>query len=165
MHPETKKVEVRKGLMKRDDFIAAYQSDAGKYADSSPFLVHMRIISAGDGGPKNTHPHRIKGGALIHNGTLFYPNGKHAGKADDRKSDTRVFANVLHNILDLQSVRIAEKAILNEVGANNKLVFLYDNKEYFIMNESSGIWEDDIWYSNSYSCEVGDWYRNKNKKG
>lgn len=155
VNPETNKVQVQKGFMKRDEFMTAYKAAAAQYSADTPFLVHMRIRSAGDSGPKNTHPFRVKNGAMIHNGTMFSPTGERAGKEGDRYSDTRVFATTLHNVLDLESVKRAEKGILNEIGATNKLVFLYDDKQYYIVNESSGIWEDNIWYSNSYSCKVG----------
>lgn len=159
--PATNKVTIRKGFMKYMDFKDALYAATAKYSEVSPFLVHMRIRSAGDDGPKNTHPFRIKNGAMIHNGTMFSPTGKRSGTEGDRYSDTRIFAQTLHNILDLDSVKKAEKAILNEIGSSNKLVFLYDDKQYHIVNESSGIWDGDIWHSNSYSCKVGPGWANR----
>lgn len=161
VNPTTNKVEIRKGFMKYMEFKEAYLAAAMTHSEHSPFLVHMRIRSAGDDGPKNTHPFRVKNGAMIHNGTMFTPTGKRAGTEGDRHSDTRIFAHTLHNILDKDSVQKAEKGILNEIGSSNKLVFLYDDKQYYIVNESSGIWDGDIWHSNSYSCKVGPSWANR----
>jgi hypothetical protein len=131
------------------DFEKAYLESAEQFAADSPFLVHMRIRTSGAISAKNTHPFPIKGGALIHNGIMFYPTGKRAGNPDDRRSDTRVFAEDLHNILLLDQVKKAADGIHKAIGRSNKVAFLYDNKETFILGEDLGFWHEGIWYSNS----------------
>lgn len=147
-----KKVVIRKGFMTYNPFQKAYAEACAANPDT-PFIVHMRIRTAGDTNQNNTHPFAIKGGAMIHNGGFFSPGGKYAGPQGDRKSDTRVFAENLHNILTYEDVVAAEKEILAAVGTHNKMVFLYDDARAHIMNEKHGIWIDDIWYSNG-SCRV-----------
>lgn len=144
-------VVIEKGFMKYVEFRDAYLKAAERFADDSPFLVHMRIATSGGTRPINTHPFSIKGGAMIHNGIMFTPVGPRAGTTEDRKSDTRVFAESLYNILQLETVVKASRAIGKAVGSGNKLCFLYDSGDYHIVNEDMGYWAQKIWYSNG-SC-------------
>lgn len=148
------KVAIEKGFMEYTDFRDAYFKAVGLYGENSPFLVHMRIATSGGTSLSNTHPFPVKGGAMIHNGILFTPSGERAGKAPDRKSDTRVVAESLYNILVLEDVKRASAGIARAIGGGNKLCFLYDSGDYHIINESAGYWRDGIWHSNS-SCTVG----------
>lgn len=143
---EKGEVVIRKGFMGYNDFQREYAKSAEKYAEVSPFLVHMRISTSGGVIPANTHPFKIKGGAMIHNGVMFQPPVRPEYK---NKSDTRIFAERMFNILTLEDVLKAEKRILSSVGQYNKLVFLYEDKQYAILNEEAGNWKDDIWYSNT----------------
>lgn len=147
------KVVIEKGFLKYNDFQRAYATASDKYGHESPFLVHMRIRTSGATNANNCHPFPIKGGALIHNGVMFTPTGNRAGKAPDLKSDTRVFAESLYNILQLEHIKKEQLAIRQAIGYGNKICFLYDNKEYFILGESAGMWIDDVWHSNS-SCKL-----------
>lgn len=145
------KVQIKKGYMTYNEFQKAYRAAVEQYGRDSHFLVHMRIGTSGGVTPNNTHPFAIKGGAMIHNGVLFYPTGKRAGPPGDRKSDTRVFAESLYNILQLEDIKKAEQNLRRAVGGNNKLCFLYDDNSYFILGEDLGFWREGVWYSN-YSC-------------
>lgn len=147
------KTQIEKGFMDYNSFQAAYADAAAKSGKYSPFLVHMRIRTSGATNQNNCHPFPIRGGALIHNGIMFTPTGKRAGTPEDRKSDTRVFAESLHNILDLETIKKAGQSILKAVGGYNKIAFLYDDGGYHILGESSGSWSEGIWYSNS-SCSL-----------
>jgi predicted glutamine amidotransferase len=146
------KVVIRKGFMLYNDFQKAY-NEACEANPDTPFIVHMRIRTSGATNGNNTHPFAIKGGAMIHNGSFFTPGGKYVGPKDDEKSDTRVFAENLFNILTYEDVVAAERDILNAVGSYNKMVFLYDDGRSHIMNERDGQWIDGIWFSNG-SCRV-----------
>ena len=147
------KVVIDKGYLNFNEFQKAYFKAADKYTDESPFLVHMRIRTSGHTNANNCHPFPIKGGAMIHNGVMFTPTGTRAGSKTDLKSDTRVFAESLYNILQLEHIKKEQQAIRQAIGYGNKLCFLYDNKEYFILGETAGYWVDGIWYSNT-SCKV-----------
>lgn len=147
-------VRIEKGFMNYNAFQTAYEKAAEKYSKDSPFLIHMRIRTSGATNRNNCHPFAIKGGAMIHNGIMFTPTGKRAGdNPADRKSDTRVFAESLFNILELESIKKAEDDIRKAVGQSNKLCFLYDDGSFHIINEKAGYWADDVWYSNG-SCSV-----------
>jgi hypothetical protein len=111
----------------------------------------MRIRTSGHVNAANCHPFAIQGGALIHNGMMFTPTGDRAGTLTDRKSDTRVFAESLYNILKLEHVKKAESGIRKAIGGGNKVAFLYDDKSYHIIGEDLGFWREDVWHSNN-SC-------------
>lgn len=151
--PAQEKVVIRKGFMTYEDLHTGYYDAVKEFGKDSPFLVHMRIKTSGHINAANTHPFAIKGGAMIHNGSFFHPSKKYAGTEDDLKSDTRVLAENLYNILTYEDVLAAQERILTAVGSYNKLVFLYDDGRYLIMNEKIGFWKDDIWYSNN-ACTV-----------
>lgn len=145
------KVEISKGHMTYPAFEKAYLEACEKYADTSPFLVHMRIRTSGLTDKDNTHPFRIKGGAMIHNGILFSPT------KDDEKnykdfSDTRIFASRLHNVLTKNDILIGKDKLEASIMWN-KMAFLYDDGDYVILNEDEGNWHDGVWYSNT-SCNV-----------
>lgn len=151
------KTVIEKGFMKEDDFVRAYNNAMDKHSDESPFLVHFRITTSGGTSPNNCHPFPVKGGALIHNGIMFTPPASRAGPAHDPRSDTRVFAEDLYNILNNEHVKTARDGILKAIGHGNKIAFLYDNREVVIVGEERGYWEKGIWYSN-LSCAVSRTY-------
>lgn len=150
------KVAIEKGFMTYPEFEKAYLAAARKFADKSPFLVHMRIRTSGLTDKENTHPFKIKGGAMIHNGVLFTPS------KDDEKnykdfSDTRIFAARMYNVLTKDDIIISKKKLESTISWN-KMAFLYDDGDYVILNEGAGFWVDGIWYSNR-SCEVSTYSR------
>lgn len=153
------KLVIEKGFIAYNPFQKAYEEAvADKVADDSPMLVHCRARSAGAINKANTHPFPIKPqngpeGCFIHNGTLFQPAGDWQGPPDDRKCDSRVVANALNNILSAENVLNSIKELGVATGGWNKLVFLYEDKRWAIINEGAGFWVGDIWYSNT-SCGV-----------
>ena len=146
-------VVIEKGFLDYNSFQKAYAEASDLYAADSPFLVHMRIRTSGATNANNCHPFPIRNGALIHNGIMFTPTGKRAGEAGDLKSDTRVFAESLYNILNLEHIKKEANGIRQAIGFGNKIAFLYNDKSYFILGESSGTWDQGIWHSND-SCRL-----------
>jgi glutamine phosphoribosylpyrophosphate amidotransferase len=154
------KVVVSKGHRKYNDFQKAYEEAYEEVGLESPFLIHMRIGTSGLRSANNTHPFEFKpqsgpSGAMIHNGIMFSPAGEWKGPQDDRKSDTRVFVAALNNILALEDLKRAKEAVGKAIGGGNKLVFLFDDKSWVIVNEDEGYWDDGIWYSN-IGCRVSE---------
>lgn len=145
------KVTIEKGFMDYNSFYKAYAAAQEQYGEDSPFLVHMRIATSGSKSANNTHPFPVKGGAMIHNGILFTPTGTRAGPESDRKSDTRVVAESLYNILVLSDIKKATAGLEDAIGSGNKLCFLYDDGSTHIIGEKQGFWEKGVWHSNS-SC-------------
>lgn len=156
---ENDQLVVKRGYSEYNAFQKDYAAAAAKYSATSPFLVHMRIGSQGDKkGQPNTHPFTFTpkegpAGCLIHNGTMFAPQGEWVGVDGDKKSDTRVFAERLGEQLCYQDVKDGQ-ALLSKAIGYSRMAFLYANREYVILNERGpGLWDDDIWYSNS-CCKV-----------
>ena len=156
----TDELVVEKGFTKYNEFQAALTKAVEEFSDTSPFLIHMRIGSAGDRNtPINTHPFAFTptegpAGCLIHNGTMFQPQGAAAGEVGDKKSDSRVFADLLGDALSFDDVTAAKADIARLIG-HSRMAFLYANRKYIILNEHAigGRWLDGVWYSNS-SCSA-----------
>ena len=70
---DNKKVCIESGFLQYGEFQKAYARLADRYSKNGPMLIHMRIRSTGSKGKDNCHPFKIKNGAMIHNGTLFFP--------------------------------------------------------------------------------------------
>lgn len=114
-----------------------------------PLLVHFRLSTSGEKNRENSHPFTIKRNELVmaHNGIfseLSYNNSK--------ISDTVRFVNMLKQ-LDWKYPYNANQQKLLEIACAgyNKLVFLDNNGDYVIINESAGVWKGNCWYSNTHS--------------
>lgn len=154
------KLVTAKGYMKYNDFQKAYENICqNEVAEDSPMLIHMRITSQGDTVQANTHPFMFipkvgPKGAMIHNGTLFRPQGEWAvAKQGVLFSDTRVLVTAMADRLTSEAVLSSIAQLGQAIGAHNKLAFLYEDKSWAIINEHAGFWADDVWYSNT-SCRA-----------
>lgn len=153
-------LKVSKGHLSYNKFHAAYEEALSQRAEDSPMLIHMRIGTSGPNNEANTHPFEFTPtngprGAMIHNGVLFSPSAERAGTGQDRKSDTRVVVDDLGTLFALQTLQEdrARRALGQAISSNNKFAFLYENKDYVIVNEEQGFWHDNVWYSNN-TCGV-----------
>lgn len=135
------KVEMSKGFFKIGEFIPAYKEKAARFGDYNPMLLHFRIATQGKINGQNCHPFPIKGGALVHNGSLWHKRGG----ITLEKSDTREFAERMYNNLSYDVVKAALPEI-SEALEWNKIAMLYDDGRYIRL----GKWyeDDGIWYSN-----------------
>lgn len=138
------KVEISKGFMKLQEFLEAYREAVHKNK-KSPFLIHFRIPSMGHSGPDNTHPFQFKYGALIHNGTMYGTGASHGVG----KSDTAMFAERYGDRLTYETVE-KYKEDMNEALSYNKVVLLYHDSRYQILNEKEGVWLKGAWFSNKF---------------
>ncbi len=135
-------VEIRKGFGKWKDFIESYNASFEDNKDS-PFAIHFRIRSTGSKELTNTHPFRFKHGCMIHNGTI---SGTQADNFEG-STDTQKFIERFGNHFSYDFVAKHKKDLDSAVGYN-KLVFLYPDKRYVIINESNGVTHNGAWYSN-----------------
>ncbi len=145
---ENGKVVANKGFFNFETWWTAYSKDFETYGATSPFLVHFRIATAGKIGEVNCHPFILKEGqaGLIHNGILW------TGSMNDVMSDTAKFAHETQDLL-CDTPKMTEGmvgTISRLVGYSNKIVLLYADKSYRIINEDAGHWnkEKTIWFSN-----------------
>lgn len=150
-------LQVKKGYIAYSDFDGDLKAAYEEHGKHSPFLIHMRYATRGTVTSANTHPFHLRPtdspeAALAHNGTMFTPEGNWAGTKDDLKSDSRVFAAALNNVLGKPIVSRVKKRLEKSITVRNKVVLLYADKSFIILNEDEGYWKDDIWYSNR-GCE------------
>lgn len=138
---------------------------------TGPALFHSRYATHGTIDVGNCHPFAVAGDGK----TVFAHNGIMPANVQplkgDRRSDTRITAE---NFIPEQFGNLGSKKrrkLFEEWMTNsNKAVILsvdgaqYPEK-YFILNESQGIWDDGIWYSNSGYCRVKPKHRVYNSQG
>jgi predicted glutamine amidotransferase len=136
------KLIVNKGYFQFQQFLDAYRPVEEKVHELGPMLVHFRISTGGTKTEDNCHPFLFKHGALIHNGHFF--------SAIDNRSDTHLLVDKIGDNLSLDSVRLHKKAIEDAFTAHNKVVILYPNRQYEIINEDKGTWDNGVWFSNTY---------------
>lgn len=143
-------VRISKGHMKLQQFVDSYNKLFDKFGRDNAMLAHCRIATAGEVSKDNCHPFKIRGGAMIHNGHLWTTY-------NTKKSDTREFAEIFHNILDYDSIvkAVNEEDFLQIIG-HDKMGFLYDDGRWTV----AGHWTEDaetgVLFSNSgYSSGYG----------
>lgn len=137
-----------KGRKSFEQFYSTYQrlynSSAGM-----PMLLHFRIATHGFG-DKFLHPFLVSDTlGLVHNGII-------SGLGDHNYSDTAEFRDIIAGVPDewkqdvsLFSIPLVDQVTADLLGTYNKVIFLDAQGDYVIYNESSGIWDEDNWYSNS----------------
>lgn len=147
-----KRITVRHG-MDGEHMVAEFTRIREKYPEG-PALFHSRLGTHGKITKGNCHPFRVGGDPrtiLAHNGILPAEMRPRTG---DKRSDTRILAE---DVLPLEpwgplGSRRGRDRLGQWIGTGNKLVILtvdprYDERAY-IINESSGIWDEGVWYSN-----------------
>jgi len=128
-----------KGLMSMEEFKATYEEHN---VGSKKALIHFRITTRGTNGPENTHPFPLKGGALIHNGTI-----SELGKTGEGKSDTALFAEMVHD-MDVDALSRL-RPMVEKFISGSRVAAMYASGELLIFNERSWIANDGVMYSNS----------------
>jgi len=120
-----------------------------KVGQEHDMAIHFRWATHGENGEGNTHPFplgRHQQGAMIHNGIFSGIEFQ-----EPIRSDTAIMAE------DIISPMINYRTTLNDAlrsqidhafGLTNKGVILLP-KDMHIIGEQNGIWDKDIWYSNS----------------
>jgi glutamine amidotransferase len=145
------RLEVRKGFMTFESF----EEFVENLDQSQPRVLHYRIGTNGANTPENTHPWNIDANAaLVHNGIIGWLSG------DKNVSDSKKLSEYMVNYQwhDSRWRKILEHAI-----GHNKVVILdaisppidlvpsldsNDDNRMVILNESLGVWDNGIWYSN-----------------
>lgn len=139
---DDKQVAVEKGYFGADALIAAFRRVEAEYGEKSPFLIHFRIATGSKVDASNCHPFVFKHGALIHNGYLF--------PSTDEKSDTNIWTEKVGPYLTKKAALANKETLEKSFGQGNKVAVLYKDKTIVIFNEKHGIWENGVWFSNSY---------------
>lgn len=142
------KLVIRKPFYSLKALREAYTKDHAAHGASSAFALHFRYATHGDKGKQNVHPHILAGGnvGLVHNGILWEFD---FGDAED--SDTVTFCKSVLACRSAENLLSAEVgAMLAElIGASNKFVMMDCAGNVEIVNETSGQWDGNRWFSNS----------------
>lgn len=113
--------------------------------------THCRIATLGSVSLQNAHPFVINDGkaAMMHNGSFYHTTEK----AD--YSDTRDLAEARGTLLgnkELMSVPGIKEKVEKAIEAYNKVIILYADNTTIILNEHTGKWEGEQWFSNQGWC-------------
>lgn len=137
--------------MKHERLIERFMDEMGK-SKNPVGMFHARYTTHGTTTIENNHPFRVDGRydtVLAHNGIMpITPR-----KGDDR-SDTRIFAEDILGSVGLEQLdsKAGMQNLENFIGAS-KVAILTNAPELrdsvYILNESMGDWDGDIWWSNS----------------
>jgi predicted glutamine amidotransferase len=140
-YAEDGKIFTHRHIMVESDYI----EQGMRLADKENLVTHCRIATSGGIIPDNAHPFIMENSVLVHNGVLYGTNGT--------MSDTRDFVEETKTLLDDQALMdnpIVIKRLGDVIGTYNKLILLYKNKTFKIVNESQGYWKENTWYSNNH---------------
>ena len=143
---------VRK-FRKFSKFLKGYDRDISRYGHQSPFLLHFRLATHGVNiGTENVHPFKVS------NNLIFGHNGVISDVSNDAKlSDTQMFNNeILKKLPNDFLENTAQIKLISEFIGSSKLVFLNSGKQFSIINEDLGHWNDEktIWFSNNGYCQA-----------
>lgn len=123
--------------------------------DKEEYAIHFRYATHGGVNLANCHPFIVnKDLCLMHNGVM-----SEFGKVDESKSDTKNFTeSFLRPYIEQEGIGvIKDKEFIEDVGkvigSYNKILLIDKDFNWTIINESSGVWKEGCWLSNSYSTE------------
>lgn len=137
-------IVVRKSM---NDLDLIKESFKEAYDKNSPTLLHFRIKTHGTTDLANCQPFLVDTELVMaHNGIL----GGLYNKDGETKSDTLLFVErILQKFpQDWYKYDGVWRLLDDFVGGWNKVAFLWRDKQWAILNEKYGHWDDGIWYSN-----------------
>jgi hypothetical protein len=142
MYSDNKKLHIEKGFFSFQTFY-----DAFKKHENKQVVIHFRIKTHGKIDTANCHPF------AVNNAIGFVHNGIISGYGDAEFSDTvRFNEKILRPLVSKWgNLALFQDPIIELVEGRigySKLVFLDRHGNHKIMNESKGIWDDGVWYSN-----------------
>jgi glutamine amidotransferase len=143
----------RQRYMKFEEFMDAYEEAKETYGNDSPFSIHFRYATHGTTNVDNVHPFMYNSDtSVIHNGIIDCMID------DPAMSDTASF--VENYLSSLPREWYDNKFLFDMVEqycVGSKLVVMTSNPKAkhsaYIVNESSGLWDNDVWYSNAGYCK------------
>ena len=144
MYSNGTEMKIHKGFFSFKSFWKAFQHHQERQC-----LIHFRIKTHGEVSVGNCHPFFVtKDIGFIHNGII----SKHGGNRD--KSDTRDFnETILRPLVKQFGTTIITSpqfdALVSDYIGFSKLAFLDIEGNVTIVNDQMGVWDDEVWYSNS----------------
>jgi glutamine amidotransferase len=136
--------------MNADEIIEEFYDLRNDYRDCA-VMFHARLTTHGTTNIDNCHPFFVAGDrqvVMAHNGILPV-----LMDTDKQRSDTKIFAEDYMARIGIEALDDPIGLdIISEYCSGNKLVFFSISdklkEQWYIINEESGVYEKDIWYSN-----------------
>jgi hypothetical protein len=143
MYAKDKELNLLKGFFTFDEFWDVYEP-----LQNEQCLIHFRIKTHGEINYTNCHPFLVnKSLGFIHNGVI---SGFGAGKLSDTVEFNEQIIKPLVNkygnriMFDESIVSLIESRI-----GYSKLAFLDRHGNFNLFNENKGVWDNEVWYSNT----------------
>lgn len=142
MYHKRGKLQILKSL-DFEEFRSMYDFAVKDKRMSDPLCLHFRWATHGHKNLDNCHPF-VAGDqlGLVHNGVLPIKVPK-----TSEVSDTYIFAKYLRDNPYVLKTKAGIKQMEQYITAYNKIVLMSPDS-FNILNESSGAWWDNNWYSN-----------------
>lgn len=129
-----------------------YYYEANRYYENN-LIIHFRTASSSGFGKEFCHPFFVNENlAFVHNGNLFHFSSafKNTNKRDNKTDTIRFNEQILQklpeNFLDDSKIFSALNSYC--IDQNSKMIFMNNKGKVWILNEESGEWKDECWYSN-----------------
>lgn len=132
------RIILRKGFFDIESFLEAYHADA---VNDRQALVHFRITTRGDDSADNCHPFPLAQGALVHNGTIHG-----LGKRGEGKSDTAMFAEMIHGI-DAAHLE-AMRPMIEDYVRGSRIAVLTAEGQFIVYHANEWLEHNGALYSN-----------------
>lgn len=148
------KLEVFKEMRSFESFYEKYREVKSNYGRRN-IVLHFRISTHGRVNETNCHPFLVDDNiGFVHNGMIYDV------PISTEYSDTYMFNESI--LKGLRKGFEYNETILDMlehfIGIGSKLIFLNDNNEFFIVNESAGHWHLGCWFSNTSYQQVNSWF-------
>jgi len=155
-------IYIRKGYTKFESFYKSFLEIRQKF--NPTMILHFRWATQGKRNTRNCHPFYINKNIMFcHNGVITHI------AYDSELSDTYLFNQT---VLKKLPIDFYKNEILMELirrySSYSKFLFLNNEGQYYILNESAGHWNGGVWYSSEdyswkrygYSGNRGTWNKN-----
>lgn len=138
--------------------VPANMADAERFIrqlpnDDRQMAVHWRYKTHGAVDLTNCHPYPVVQGKIhfMHNGVLPHGNADDSTKSDTWHYAAKVLTPQLSVYPDLFKMPEWLGLVEEDIGKNNRFVFMDESGEMVIANKDTGIEHDGIWFSNTYA--------------
>jgi glutamine amidotransferase len=144
MYNDGKQVLIFKEMVSFKRYYREFLNLRNSFPNSS-FVCHFRISTHGKINTDNCHPFHVnKKLGFVHNGVISKAPLS-LDFSDTFMFNETILKNLPSNFLSNYSIMAL---IADYIGLGSKLTFLTNDNKLVFVNESAGVWDDGIWFSN-----------------
>lgn len=124
--------------------------------DDRNLVLHFRMKTSGNIDRDNAHPFTVlpRSLAMTHNGVLTISTKSDETKCDTRHYIERVLLPQLSKFPDLVAVPEWLSLVGEDIGTNNRFVFMDSEGQMHFVNRHTGIEHEGMWVANTYSFDA-----------